>query len=224
MELDSKPYGAVSAGRHLHVWGFTLTVWCFALWIVFPALLIGLGSGVGIGYGVGYGAFHDDDPCLGDMSRWLFEDGVDPAKHPIALVNGSHFAVADHTVDGNSCIVRYSGTLKAKGLVYYPHQGRRLNDGSCNGAKGGSTLWYSECFKKCQQLPNWESDFYNPCVVMTMAKQQACLRNHPSFGCKCPEVSPCEFCSTIMSSSILAVMNQGYTMANAQKTFCRSIC
>jgi hypothetical protein len=65
MELDSKPYGAVSAGRHLHLWGFSLTVWCFALWIAFPALLVGLGSGVGIGYG----AFHDDDPCLGDMSQ-----------------------------------------------------------------------------------------------------------------------------------------------------------
>jgi len=126
MELDSKPYGAVSAGRHLHVWGFTLTVWCFALWIVFPALLVGLGSGVGIGYG----AFHHDDPCLGDMSRWKFEDGVDPAKHPIALFNMSLHAVADHTVGGNSCIVRFSETLKAKGLIYPKRQevkGRRLD-------------------------------------------------------------------------------------------------
>lgn len=51
------------------------------------------------------------------MSQWKFEDGVDPAKHPIALFNMSLRAVADHAVGGNSCIVRFSETLKAKGLI-----------------------------------------------------------------------------------------------------------
>jgi len=86
MELDSKPYGAVSAGRHLHVWGYTLTLWCFALWIAFPALLVGLGSGVGIGYGafhdVGCGGVenfaHDPSAIPPELERMLRHDVVVP--------------------------------------------------------------------------------------------------------------------------------------------------
>lgn len=133
-EFESKqrgPYGPVTSGRSLHVCGLTCTVLCFALWFIIPTLLLGIGSGVGIGYG----AFHNDNPCFDEMNKWKFEEGVDPTKHPIALVVGEHLAVAGHTVSGDSCIVRFSETLKAKGLIYSDHldgQGRRLSETCLN--------------------------------------------------------------------------------------------
>jgi hypothetical protein len=196
MELDSKPYGAVSAGRHLHVWGFTLTVWCFALWIVFPALLVGLGSGVG----VGYGAFHHDDPCLGDMSQWQFEDGVDPAKHPIVLVNGSHLAVVDHTVGGDSCIVRFSETLKAKDLVYYaPNvvQGRRLK------LSNEAYVCIQSCANRIWQI----------CTGLMSAKYKCSVEQ-----CSCGSYTQCDFCTGNFYNNILSYMQQGSgSFAAAQK-------
>jgi hypothetical protein len=127
MELDSKPYGSVSSGRHLHVWGYSLTIWCFVLWIVFPALLVGLGAGVGIGYG----AFHRDNPCDGYVIT------IDEMKdeYSIGIHPGGAFVPIQGRTPENECAAHYYEALSTVYADNVDTEGRRL------GTVHGTVKW-----------------------------------------------------------------------------------
>ena len=131
MELDTKPYGSVSSGRHLHVWGYTLTIWCFVLWIVFPALLVGLGTGVGIGYG----AFHRDNRCDGyivtveDMKE---ESSI--ALHPDGIV----IPIQGRTPE-NACAAQYYEALSTVYADVPVSEGRRLETAPAPASHGSGS-------------------------------------------------------------------------------------
>ena len=110
----------------------------------------------GIGVGIGYGAFHHDNPCLEEMEKWKYEEGIDPTKHPIALVAGEHLAVANHNVSGYSCIVRFSETLKAKGLIYSDHLEKQTSRRKLEGLKG-----LTDCFLTNQGEIQYCEDYHS---------------------------------------------------------------
>ena len=105
---------------------------------VFLLISTALFSGLFGGYFTAYQESKSESAdCFLEMHSWKHFEMLDPSIHSVALLNGTYYAVPDHTVTTDSCLLKLSKSLQTHNVIL-PHLtgvGRALNDQEAKGVR-----------------------------------------------------------------------------------------
>lgn len=115
MDITSKLRDPRAIARWHNIWLGT-TIFFFVSAAVFAGL-----------FGWKYTQWQHEAACLKGVADWKYVTEFDLRKHAIALHEGRHLAIMGHAVTDAPCILKMHDTLRARGQVYTPAQGRRMS-------------------------------------------------------------------------------------------------
>ena len=78
-----------------------------------------------------------NEACFLEMHYWKHFEMLDPSIHSVAFLDGTYYAVPDHTVTEDSCLLKLSRSLQTQNVIL-PHStgvGRALQENKCDTCK-----------------------------------------------------------------------------------------
>jgi len=131
-----------------------VTVRWHNIWLGTTVLLF-ISTAVFAGLFGGYFAAYQESKskaCFLEMHYWKHFELLDPSIHSVALLNGTYYAVPDHTVTKDSCLLKFSKSLQTHNVIL-PHStgaGRALQETKCNECKNKNNQRLNQmCIQEC---------------------------------------------------------------------------